>query len=77
MNEHRWERKAKIIYAGTSWEKAAISAGKAMDNRLNKIASDLFGQEAESGSFDMPQWLAWFEWEVLKSRALLHRAAIL
>jgi hypothetical protein len=77
MNEHRWERKAKIIYGGTQWEKGALAAGKAMDNRLNTIGRDLFEQAAESGSFDMPQWLAWFDWDVLKRRGLLAKASIL
>jgi hypothetical protein len=77
MNEHRWEQKAKLIYEGTQWEKAALSAGKAMDNRLNTIAGDLFGQMAESGSFDMPQWLAWFDCEVLARRGLISKAPFL
>lgn len=77
MNSHKWERKASIIYTGTKWENGSLAAGKAMDNRLNTIAKDLFGQTAESGSFDMMQWLAWFDWEVLERRGLLNKASIL
>lgn len=77
MNDHRWELKATKLYEETKWEKAAQAAGKAMDNRLNTIAIDLFGQRAESGAFDMQQWLAWFDWPVLERRGLLHRATIL
>lgn len=70
----RWQRKAKAIYGDTQWEKSAIAAGTAMDNRLHTIAKDLFGQEAKSGSFDMQQYLAWFDWEKLKIRGLIHKA---
>jgi hypothetical protein len=77
MNEHRWERKAKLIYGGTQWETKAVPAGKAMDNRLNTIASDLFGQMAESGSFDMFQWLKWFDYDILRQRGLINKAGIL
>lgn len=73
----RWEAKAKLIYGGTPWERKAASAGKAMDNQLNTIGRDLFGQAAESGSFDITQWLAWFDFEVLKRRGLEKKAAIL
>jgi hypothetical protein len=73
----QWERKASIIYSGTKWEQAALAAGKAMDNRLNTVVGNLWGDYAESGSFDMTQWLAWFDYEVLIRRGLQDKAAIL
>jgi hypothetical protein len=76
-NKHRWERKAKFIYEGTRWEKAALAAGVAMDNRLNTTAKGPYGSESESSVFDMQQWLAWFDWEVLKRRGLLSKSSSL
>lgn len=75
-NDHRWESLAGMVYSGTKWEKSAMAAGIAMDNRLNTIAKDLFGQEAESGMFDVQAWLVWFDPEVLKRRGLENRATI-
>lgn len=71
---NRWENKARAIYQGTPWEVKAIAAGKAMDNRLDFIAKGPYGQEAPSSIFDMQQWLAWFDWEVLVRRGLEKRA---
>ena len=73
---NRWERKARLVYAGTKWEEAAVAAGRAMDNRLHTIATDLFGQRAESGMFDVQAWLVWFDWEVLERRGLLSKAIL-
>lgn len=72
----QWERKATLIYQGTKWEKSAIQAGIAMDNRLDFMAKGPYGQEAPSSVFDMAQWLAWFDWEVLVRRGLQHKAIL-
>lgn len=66
----RWENKAKILYGGTQWERAAISAGRAMDNRLNFIATGPYGSSAPSSFFDMSQYLAFFDYEVLVRRGV-------
>lgn len=73
----QWERKATVIYSGTEWEKAALAAGKAMDNRLDQEVVGPYGHRSRSSTFDMPQWLAWFDYEVLVRRGLQDKAAIL
>ena len=72
----RWEEKAKILYKGTSWERAACAAGKAMDNRLSQEATGPYGHHSEdAGAFDMFQYLAFFDYEVLVRRGLSDRIA--
>lgn len=73
-NNGIWESHAKRIYAGTSYEKKAIAAGIAMDNRLDTVAKGPYGSVAESSFFDVQQWLAWFDWEVLERRGLAKKA---
>ena len=75
MDRNHFERKAGLVYAGTKWEKAAIAAGKAMDNRLHDTpVNGTFGQSGVSSFFDVQAWLVWFDWEVLERRGLLNKA---
>lgn len=76
-NRHRWERKAKIYYSETRWEKRAIAAGIAMDNRLNTVAVGPYGNKGESSVFDMQQWLAWFDPKLVAERGLQDKLTIL
>jgi hypothetical protein len=69
----QWENEAIRYYTGTEWERKAIAAGKAMDNRMDFIAKGPYGSIAESSFFDVAQWLAWFDWEVLKRRNLIYK----
>lgn len=66
----KWENKAKILYEGTTWEKKAIAAGKSIDDKLDRIAKGPYGAEAPSSFFDMAQYLAYFDYEVLVRRGL-------
>lgn len=72
----KWEERAKIIYTGTKWENKAIDAGILMDNRLDgkDVSHETYGlMGGKSSSFDMFQYLAYFDWDVLVRRGLQNK----
>lgn len=68
--ENKYKDLAIKLYTGTKWEEKAIAAGVAMDNRMNHLAKGPYGSLAPSSIFDMEQYLAWFDYEVIVRREL-------
>jgi len=69
-----WEERAKIIYVNSKWERKTIESGKLIDNRLNNVQhTGPYGSVSLGGFFDIIQYLAYFDYQVLKVRGLQNK----